>query len=155
MAQLSQLYMTPGKTIALNRWIFVDKVMPLLFSMLSKLVITFPPRSVCHLIQRLQSSFAVILEPKKIKICHYFHFFPFYLHEVVGLDAMVLVFWMLSFKPAFSLSSFTFIKRLFSSSSFSAIRMVSSVYMRLLIFLLAILIPVCASSSPAFLLIRN
>ena len=122
MAQLSQLYMTPGKTIALNRWIFVDKVMPLLFSMLSKLVITFPPRSVCHLIQRLQSSFAVILEPKKIKICHYFHFFPFYLHEVVGLDAMVLVFWMLSFKPVFSHSSFILIKRLFKFCSLSAIR---------------------------------
>ena len=50
MAQLSQLYMTPGKTIALNRWIFVNKVMPLLFSVLSKLVIAFPPRSMCHLI---------------------------------------------------------------------------------------------------------
>ena len=63
---------------------------------------------------------------------------------------MVFIFWMLSFKPAFSLSSFTFIKRLFSSSSLSAIRVVSSAYMRLLIFLLAILIPACASSSPAF-----
>src|SRR5574337_613172 len=59
---------------------------------------------------------------------------------------------MLSFKPTFSLSSFTFIKRLFSSSSFSAIRVVSSAYLRLLIFLPAILIPACASSSPAFLM---
>ena len=65
-------------------------------------------------------------------------------------DAMILVFWVLSFKLSFSTSSFTFSKRLFSSSSLSAIRMVSSAYQRLLIFLLAILIPVCASSSPAF-----
>ena len=65
----------------------------------------------------------------------------------MGTGAMILVFWMLSFKPAFSLSSFTFIRRLFSSSSLSAIRMVSSAYLRLLIFLLAILSPACASSS--------
>ena len=65
----------------------------------------------------------------------------------MGLDAMTLVFWMLSFKPTFSLSSSTFIKRLFSSSSLSAIRVVSSVYLRLLIFLLEILIPACVSSS--------
>ena len=68
---------------------------------------------------------------------------------------MILVFWMLSFKPTFSLSSFTFIKRLFSSSSLSAIRVVSSAYLRLLIFLPAILIPACASSSPAFLLMYS
>ena len=65
-------------------------------------------------------------------------------------DAMILVFWMLSFKPTFSLSSFTFIKRLFSSSSLSAIRVMSSAYKRILIFLPAILIPACASSSLAF-----
>ena len=70
-------------------------------------------------------------------------------------DATILVFWMLSFKSTFSLSSFTFIKRLFSSSSLSAIRMVSSAYLRLLIFLLAILIPACASSSPACLLMYS
>ena len=69
----------------------------------------------------------------------------------MGQDAMILVFWMLSFKPTFSLSSFTFSKRLFSSSSLSAIRVVSSAYLRLLIFLLAIWIPACASSSPEFL----
>ena len=68
----------------------------------------------------------------------------------MGPDAMILVFWMLSFKPTFSLSSFTFIKRLFSSSLLFAIRVVSSVYLRLLIFLPAILIPACASSSLAF-----
>ena len=68
----------------------------------------------------------------------------------MGPDAMILIFWMLSFKPAFSLSPFTVIKRLFSSSSLSAIRVVSSAYLRLLIYLLATLIPACASSSPAF-----
>ena len=66
------------------------------------------------------------------------------------LNAMILVFGMLSFKPAFSLSSFPFIKCLFSSYSLSAIRVVSSAYLRLLIFLLEILIPVCISSSLAF-----
>ena len=73
----------------------------------------------------------------------------------MGPDAMILVFWMLSFKPIFSLSSFTFIKRLFSSSSLSAIRVVSSAYLRLLIFLPAILIPACAFSSPEFLMIYS
>ena len=80
-----------------------------------------------------------------------FRSFPIYLYEVMGPDAMILVFWMLSFKPAFSLSYFTFIKRVFRSSSLSAIRVVSSTYLRLLIFLPSILIPACASSSPAFL----
>ena len=70
-------------------------------------------------------------------------------HEVMGPDVMILVFWMLSLKPTSSLSSFTFIKRLFSSSSLSAIRVVSA-YLRLLIFLPAVLIPACASSSRAF-----
>ena len=73
----------------------------------------------------------------------------------MGLDTMILVFWMLSFKPTFSLTSFTFIKRLFSSSSLSTIRMVSSAYIRLLIFLPAILIPAYASSSPAFLMMYS
>ena len=70
--------------------------------------------------------------------------------ELMGPDAMILVFWVLNFKPTFSFSSFTFIKRLFSSSSLSTIRVVSSVYLRLLIFPLAILISACASSSQAF-----
>ena len=69
-------------------------------------------------------------------------------HELMGPDAMILVFWMLSFKPAFSL--FYFIKMFFSSSLLSAITVVSSAYLRLLIFLPAILIPACSSSSPAF-----
>ena len=113
--------------------------------MLSRLVITFLPRSKGLLISWLQSPSAVILEPQKI-VWHRFHSFPIYLPEVMLPDAMILVFWMLSFKPTFSLSCFTFIKKLFSSSSLSAIRVVSSAYMRLLIFLLAILIPACCSS---------
>ena len=68
----------------------------------------------------------------------------------MGPDAMIFAFWMLTFKPAFSLFSFTFIKRLFSSSSLSAMREVSSAYLRLLIFLPAILIPACALSYLAF-----
>ena len=72
---------------------------------------------------------------------------PSICHEVMGPDAMILVFWMLGFKPTFSLSSFTFIKRLFCSPSLSAIRVVSSAYLRLLIFLLALLISACDLSS--------
>ena len=84
----------------------------------------------------------MILEPRKIKSAIVSTVFPSIYHEVMGPDAMIFVFWMLSFKPTFSLSSFTFIKRLFSSS-LSAIRVMSSAYLRLLIFLPAILIPAC------------
>ena len=128
------------ETIALTRRTFVGKVMPLLFNILSRLVITFLPRSKCLLISWLQSPSAVILEPPKISLTLSI-VSPSICHEMMGPDAMILVFWMLSFKPTFSLFSFTFINRLFSSSSLSAIRVVSSVYLRLLIFLLAILIP--------------
>ena len=79
---------------------------------------------------------------------------PIY-HEVMGSDAMILVFWMLSFKPTFSLSSFTFIKRLFRSSSLSVIRVMSSVYMRLLTFLPVILILAYASFRLAFLMMYS
>ena len=84
------------------------------------------------------------------KVCHCFHCFPIYLPWSVGTRCHDLVFWMLSFKPAFPLSSFTFIKRLFSSFSHSALWVVSSSYLRLLIFLWVILIPAWGSSSPAF-----
>ena len=77
--QLSHPYMTTGKTIAFTRWTFVDKVMSLLFNMLSRLVITFLPRSKCLIISWLQSPSAVILEPRKSKVSHYFHCFPIYL----------------------------------------------------------------------------
>ena len=78
--QLSHLYMTIGKTMALTRWTFVGKVMALLFNMLSRLVITFLPRSKHLLISWLQSPSAVILEPRpQNKVCHCFHCFPIYL----------------------------------------------------------------------------
>ena len=115
----SHPYMTPGKTIALTRRTFVGKVMSLLFSMLSRLVITFLPRSKRLLISWLQSPSAVIWEPKKIKSDTVSTVSPSNSHEVMGPDAMIFVFWMLSFKPTFSLSTFTFIKRLLSSSSLS------------------------------------
>ena len=145
--QLSHPYMTTGKTIALTRRTFVVKVMSLLLNMLCRLVITFFPRSKRLLISWLQSPSAVILEPSKIKSSTVS---PSISHEVMGLDATISVFWMLNFKPTFSLSSFSFIKRLFSSSSLSNIRVVSSAYLRLLIFLPAILVPAYASSSPVF-----
>ena len=134
--QISHPYLTTGKTIALTRWTFIDKVMSLLFNMLFTLVITFLPRSKHLLISWLQSPSAVILEPRKIKSATVS---PSICHEVMGSDAMILVFWISSFKPTFSLS-FTFIKRILSSFLLSAIRVVSSAYLRLLIFLLAILI---------------
>ena len=86
------------------------------------------------------------------EICHYFHFFPSICHEVLGLNMMILVFLILSFKLALSLSSFTLIKRLFSSSLLSAIGVVLSTYLWLLMFLPPILIPACNSSSLAFLI---
>ena len=125
--------------IALTRWTCVSKVMSLLLNMLSRLVITFLPRSKHLLISWLQSPSAVILEPRKIKSVTVSIVPPSICHEVMGPDAMIIVFWMLSFKPTFSLSSFTFIKKLFSSSSLCAMRVMSSVYLRWLIFLPAIL----------------
>ena len=93
--------MTTGKTIALTRQMFVGKVMSLLFNMVSRLVIAFLPRSKHLLISWLQSPFAVILEPKKIKSLTVSIDSPSICHEVMGLDAMILVFRMLSFKPTF------------------------------------------------------
>ena len=146
--------MTTGKTTALTRRTFVGKVMSLLFNMLSRVVITFLPRSKHLLISWLQSPSPVILEPPKIKSATVATVSPSICHEGMGLDAMILVFWLLSFKLTFSLSSFTFLRRLFSSS-LSAISVVFSAYLRLLIFLPAILIPPCNSSSPAFLMMYS
>ena len=91
--------MTTGKTIALTRSTFVGKVMSLLFDILSRLVIAFLPRGKHLLISWLQSPSAVILEPKKIKSVTVSIVSPSIWHEVMGLDAMILVFRMLSFKP--------------------------------------------------------
>ena len=92
IVQLSHPYMTTGKTTALTRWTFVDKVMSLLFYMLSRLVITFLPRSKRLFISWLQSPSAVILEPRKIKLATVSTVSPSICHEVMGLDAMILVF---------------------------------------------------------------
>ena len=153
--QLSHPYMTTGKTIASTRRTFVGKVMSLLLNMLSRLVITFLPRSKHLLISWLNHHLQWFWSPPKIKSDTVSTVSPSLCHEVMGPDAMIFIFWMLSFKPTFPLSTFTFIKRLYSSSSLSAIRVVSSAYLRLLIFLLAILIPACASSSPAFLVMYS
>ena len=121
MVQLSHPYMTIGKTIALTIWTFVSRVMSLLFKTPSRFVTALLPRSKHLLILWLESTSAVILEPKKIKPV----LFPLFTHLFAmkwGTRCHDLSFWMLSFKPAFSLSSFIFIKRLFSSSSHSALK---------------------------------
>ena len=92
IVQLSHPHMTTGKSIALTRWTFVGKVMSLLFNMLTRLVITFLPRSKCLLISWLQSPSAVILEPKKIKSATISTVSPSICHEVMGPDVMSLVF---------------------------------------------------------------
>ena len=123
-------------------------MMSLLFNTLSRFFIDFLSKSKC-----LNFMAAVTVHrdfgAQEIKICHRFHFSPSICHEVMGTEIMILAFWMLSFKPVFSLSSFTLIKRLFSSSSLSPVRMVSSAHLRLLLFLPTILIPACDSSSLA------
>ena len=151
MVQLSHSYMTTGKIIAWSIHIFVSKVMSLLFNTLSGFFKALLPRSKCVWISWLQSPFTVILESQNIKSVTVFTFPPSNFHEVMGLDAMILVFWMLRFKPAFLLSSLTLIKRLFSSSSLFVIKVVSLAYLSLLTFLGAILIPACEPSSTAFL----
>ena len=109
--QLSHSYMTTEKTIALTRWTFVGKIMSLLFNMLSRLVITFLTRSKHLLVSWLHSLSAVLLEPPKRKSATVFTVPPSICHELMGSDAMILVFWMLIFKPTLSFSSFTFNKK--------------------------------------------
>ena len=155
MVQLSHSHMTTGKIIALTIQTVVGKVTSLLFNTLSWFFVVFLPRSKHLLISWLQSLSIVILELKKRKSLITSTFAPSISHEVMGQDAMILVFSTLSFRPAISLLSFTLIKRLFSSSSLSARRVVSSAYLRLLRFLLAILIPACVSSSPTFLMMYS
>ena len=152
IVQLSHPYMTTGKIIALPRWTFVGQVMSLLFNMLPRLVITFLPRSRRLLISWLQSPSAVILDPPQNKVWYCFYCFPIYLPWSYGTRCHDLSFLNIEFKPTFSLFSFT--KRLFGSS-FSAIRVVSSTYLRLLLFLPTIFIPACVSSSPAFLMMYS
>jgi len=104
--------------------------MSLLFNMLSMLVIAFLPRSKHLLISWLQAPSAVILKLRKVKFVTVSIVSPSICHGVMEQDAMILVLWMMSFKPAFSLPSFTFIKKLFSFSSLSSIRVVSSAYLK-------------------------
>ena len=124
--------------------------MSLIFNTLSRFVIALLPRTNYLLISWLQSPTAVILEPKKRKSVTTSTFSPSMYHEVMGLDAMILVFLIFSFKLTLSFSSFNLIERLFSSSLLSAIIVVSSTYLRW--FLPPISIPACNSSSPAFLM---
>ena len=92
IVQLSYLYLTTGKTIALTRWTFVGKIMSLFFNMLPRLVITFLPKSKRLSISWLQSPSAVILEPLQDKVSHCFPCFPSICHEVMGPDAMIFMF---------------------------------------------------------------
>ena len=126
-------------------------VLFLLFNTLPRFVIALLPRNNCLLISWLLS-LSKIFEPKKRKSVTISTFSPSFCHVVMGLDAMILGFLIFSLKLALSLSSFTLIKRLFSSS-LSAIKMESFTYMRLLMFLPTMLIPACNLSSLAFLII--
>ena len=108
IVQLSHSYMTTGKTRALTRWTSVGKVMSVLFNMLSRLIITFLPRGMCLLISWLQSPSAVILESQKMKSVTISTVSPSIWHEVMRLDAVISVFWMLRFKPTFSTLLFHF-----------------------------------------------
>ena len=142
--------MTTGKTKAVTIWTFVGKVTSLLFDMLSRLVIAFLPRSKHLLISWLQSPSTVIFEPKKIRSVTASTFSPSVCHKLMRPDAKILVFWMLSLSQLFhsplSLSSRSSLVPL----CFLPSRVASSVYLRLLIFLLAILIPACDSSTQHF-----
>ena len=125
--------------------------MSLLFNMPSRFVTVFLPRSKCLLISfHYCSHYPQCFGAQENRVSHCLHCFPSICNEVMGLDAIILIFLMLSFKLAFSFSSFTLIKKLSSSSSLSAIRVVSSIYLRLLIFLPAVFIPACVLSSLAF-----
>ena len=126
MNQLSHPYMTTGKATVLTIQKFVSKVMSLLINVLSRFFTVFLPWSKHLLISWLQSLSTLILEPKKIKSVTASTFSPSICHKVLDLDSMILVFWMLSCKSDFSLSSFTLSKRLFSSPLLSAVKVASS-----------------------------
>ena len=143
--------MTTGKTIVLTIWTFVGRITSLLFNTLSRFVVAFLSRSNCLLISWLQSP-SSDFRAQEEDICHYFLFVPLNLPCSRGSDAMILVFLIFTFKLAHSLSTFTLIKRLFSSSLLFVIRVVSSAYLRLLMFLLPTLIPACNSPSQAYLM---
>ena len=114
IVQVSHPYMTTGKTIALTKQTFFGIVMSLLLNMLSRLAVAFLPRRRHLLISWLQSPSSGILEPKKIKSVTVSTISPSIFYEMMGWDPMIFISGLLSFNPAFSLSSFIFIKRLFS-----------------------------------------
>ena len=149
MVQLSYPYMTAGKTIALTIWTFVSEVMSLLLNVLWRFLIAFLPRNKHLLISWLHSPSVMILEPKKIKsltVC--------IVSSSICVNWWDQMPWSLFFEcwdlSQLFHSPFSFIKRLFSSSLLSAVKVISSAYLRLLIFLQAVLIPACDSSSPIF-----
>ena len=129
-------------------WTFLGKVMSLLFNTMSRFVLAFLARSIFqfHGCSHCSQWF---LKSKKIRYVPVSIVSPSICQEMMGPDAMIFVVWTLSFKPGFSLSSLTF-KKLFSSFLLSVIKVVSSAYLMLLIFLLAILIPAYSSSSLPF-----
>ena len=135
MVQLLQPYMITEKTIVLTIQTFVGRVISLLFNTLSRFVIAFLPRNNRLLIWWLQPPSTVILEPKKRKSVTASIFSPSTCHKVIGPDVMILAFLIFSFRPAFSLSSFTLIKKFFSYSSLSAIKAVLSTYLRFIYYI--------------------
>ena len=146
MVWISHPYMTMGNTIALTtdlHW----QIDVTLFNMLSMFVMVFSSREEASFNFIASITIYSYFGAQENKICHCFHYFPIYVTQSDGTICHDLNFWMLSLKPDFSLSSFSFIKRFFISSSLSAIKMVSSMYLRLLTFLPEILIPAWASSS--------
>ena len=149
MVQITHLYMTTGETISLTIGTFVSKVMSA-FWYAVWVCHSFPSKEQVSFNFMAAVTVCSNLRVQENKICPCFHFFPFYLPWSDGTRYHDLSFLSVDFKPTFSLSSFTLIKRLFSSSSLSAIRVVSSAYLRLLLFQLATLILSYDSSSPAF-----
>ena len=148
MGQLTHPYMTTGKTVSLTIKTFVSKVLSLLCNALNLSQLSFQGISV-FLISWLSSPSIVIFGAQENKICTAFTFSPSICHEVVGTICHDLSVLNVGFQAAFSLSS-TLIKRLLSSSLLSSIRVVSSAYLRLLVFLPEILIPACDSFTLAF-----
>ena len=153
VVQLSHPYMTTGKTIALTIRTLIGRVMSLLFNMLFRFVIGFLPRRRCLLISWLHSPSTVILEPKKIKSVTVSIVFPSIFHEVMRPDAMIFILWVLNFRPHFHsrLSSSSRGSFLFAFCHKGGIICISEV----IDFHLAILIPACALSSLAFLMMYS
>ena len=149
IVQLSHPCMNTAKIIALTSQTCVCKVMFLLYNMLFWLVIGFLPRSRRLLISWLHSLSAVVLQPKKMKSVTVSIVCPSICHEVMGPDAMILDFWILGFKPVFFNSPLSLSSRS-SLVPVSFLKVMSAAYLRLLLFLLASLIPACDASSLAF-----